>query len=245
MPLSLICQYQGNEIQASGDIAVTVEGAFDNNTVSIVNNSGLDVSVFVQPGAALPNGNCGEQPAQLTPSGGSVDLPGQMASATLAFLNNTLEESAQNVCGRAPAWSLPPDTPYTQVNFVAIRFAGSLDIELNEQSDNTDPAHQGHPAINALGSYNSSSPYVTTVNRTSQNVIMYFRVFAGTDTTGADLPPITIAVNSFWVWWVNTAPPAKTWYGYAFEGQYDTSAAYFTAHPYDPAGGHHTGEIDQ
>jgi hypothetical protein len=150
------------------------------------------------------------------------------------------------VFATAPPWSMPTAPPFTATNFIPIRYVGSLDVQLTPQpqADPNSP-HNVHPMITISGAFDTNRPYVTTVNQCDSPVILYTRLFETTDTSGSyqDGTPIQIPAGGVGGWCVQQKP--KTWYGYAFQGQYENSGAYFTAHPYDPQGGHHTGEIDQ
>ncbi len=125
---------------------------------------------------------------------------------------------------------------------LALRLEGSIVVTLTPQRG-AQPPHNVHPKIDTAGAWDPNNPYLSILNPRNENVDFFVRYF---DAQGgaSDVGPLTFSTA------FNTYPvviPGHTslWYGFANHGEYATPAAYFTAHRYDPAGGHHTQQIPQ
>jgi hypothetical protein len=113
-------------------------------------------------------------------------------------------------------------------------------LTLSDQEGNPTPQHP-HPVITQTGS--ASVPATVINNDTNRaGVMLYVRAFqnetAFTDATS------TLAMDS-----TNTIEEVngaiKLWVGFAYVDEYDGSAEYFSEHPVDASGMHHTVEIPQ
>jgi hypothetical protein len=118
---------------------------------------------------------------------------------------------------------------------------GCITVTLSDQTD-PNPPHNVHPMIDTSGAWDATNPLLTILNQdtTGANVIMYVRLFDINQQPAGDYPyrvPGQVCTFS-----IPSSP--SLWYGFAFEGNYNTPGDYFTAHP----GGqdaHHTGSIEQ
>ncbi|HEY1758404.1 MAG TPA: hypothetical protein VGG72_23740 [Bryobacteraceae bacterium] len=113
-------------------------------------------------------------------------------------------------------------------------------LTLSDQEGNPTPEHP-HPVIQQAGT--ASVPAMVINNDTNRaGVMLYVRAFqnetAYTDATS------TLAMGS-----TNTIAEVdgaiKLWVGFAYVDAYDSSAEYFSEHPVDASGMHHTVEIPQ
>ncbi len=187
------------------------------------------------------------------PDSSSLDVV-TVGAAPLLFSLDATHPFTWIVCGRegGPDLYRQQLAGYSVQNLLAsgsqlpgiavIRIGGCFTVTLTPQTD-PNPPHNVHPIIGVQGVWDSSNPYLSILNPNNLNVDLFVRTIASGNSE-TDQGPIAFT-DSFSAYQVSRPAGSSTWYGFANHGQYATPADYFTAHPYDPSGGHHTQQIPQ